>query len=112
MDNDKFEKEKEFTHKHEDILNKQEIFWRQKSREMWLQGDCNTKSFHRSTIKNRNVNIISKCKNIIGSIVDEPTQIAKNFVDYYIDILNNYECSNLTNQNLMLESIPKLITKE
>ncbi|TYJ04417.1 hypothetical protein E1A91_A12G090900v1, partial [Gossypium mustelinum] len=43
----------------ENVLNHEELLWRQKARCDWLQfGDCNTKYFHSHTMKRRKFNHI------------------------------------------------------
>lgn len=45
----------------EKVLEREEIFWKQKSREQWLrEGDRNTKFFHLSTMRHRTYNKITK----------------------------------------------------
>lgn len=52
----------------EEILAREEIFWRQKSREVWLSdGDRNTKFFHSSTKLKRSRNRIYCIENSSGS---------------------------------------------
>ena len=53
-------KEKDLKLRLEDILDKDEIFWKQTSRETWLkEGDKNTNFFHNSTKIKRANNKIS-----------------------------------------------------
>lgn len=49
------------------ILNQLEIFWRQRSKQLWLHsGDSNNKSFHASATSRRRTNQIYKLKNVEG----------------------------------------------
>ncbi|XP_057851263.1 uncharacterized protein LOC131061548 [Cryptomeria japonica] len=54
-----YEAEKKLLCEYEDILAKEEIFWKQKTRETWLEdGDRNTKFFHNSVKRKRERNKI------------------------------------------------------
>ena len=95
MNNDSFLLEKEYLLKHEEILAKEETFWRQKSREKWLlEGDRNTIFFHNSTLSNRNYTNIAKIKNSMGEQTKNPNEIADIFIKYFTNTLNNYDSSN------------------
>ena len=113
MNNDSFLLEKEYLLKHEEILAKEETFWRQKSREKWLlEGDRNTIFFHNSTLSNRNYTNIAKIKNSMAEQTENPNEIADIFIKYFTNTLNNYDSSNRIAQEEMLKHIPKLITEE
>lgn len=59
--NDTKEKENELLTKMHDIIGKEEEFWRQRSRALWLStGDRKNRYFHLSTLKDRAVNRISQ----------------------------------------------------
>ena len=81
-------------------------------REKWLgEGDRNTKFFHNSTIHNRALKTITQIKDNSGSTINNLVEIAQIFVTYYENLLNIYDSSNLTKQKIMLNNIPKVITK-
>ena len=78
--------------KQEDILTKEEIFWRQKLRERWLsEGDRNTKFFHNSTLHNRAMSKILSIKNHKGILIDKPNENLEIMVEHFQQILNNFE---------------------
>ena len=113
MNNDSYMREKELLARQEDILTKEESFWRQKSREKWLdEGDRNTKYFHNSTLYNRSKSKITTIKNLSGILSDKPSEIAETFVKHFQNTLNNYEGSNRTAQDKLLKVIPKIVTME
>lgn len=113
MDYKKYELEKTLLAKQEEILSKEEIFWKQKSREKWLaEGDRNSKYFHNTTKFNRTINTISRIKDQSDSEIDNPSKIAKTFVNYFQTLLNNLEGSNKLEQDLLLKEIPKILTAE
>lgn len=113
MNSEKYILEKDLLKKQEEILTKEEIFWRQKSREKWLEeGDRNTKFFHNSTIQNRSLNKITSILTPQGSRTENPSEIANTFVSHFKNLLNNYEGSNREAQTHLLKFIPKLITAE
>ena len=113
MDNCKYMKEKELMTKQEDILAKEETFWRQKSREKWLEeGDRNTKFFHNSVIQNKNLRNITHLKSVEGNMVSDPLKISEELINYFNDCLNNYETSNHSSQLEILQNIPKIISDE
>ena len=113
MDNRSYLLEKELLAKQEEILSKEETFWRQKSRERWLaEGDRNTKFFHNSTLYNRAKNIITHIKNQQGISTEKPKEIAETFINYFQDMLNNIKGSNYVAQSNHLKVIPKIVTQE
>eukprot|EP00253_Pinus_taeda_P009017 PITA_09017 len=66
---DKNDQAKKYHQEWETLCKQEEIFWKQKSRVLWLkEGERNTKFFHRSTIANRTHNRISSIKDENGQI--------------------------------------------
>jgi hypothetical protein len=88
-------------------LDRQEMFWHEKSRVNWhLQGDRNTSYFHRiAKIKNTS-KLISSLKNGTD-VINEPSQIAEHVVNHF----QNLFCTNsfVQDQILVEEVIPKLV---
>lgn len=53
------------------ILDRKEVFWRQRSKQLWLNaGDKNTKFFHTACNKRQRTNIIVKLKDESGEWID------------------------------------------
>lgn len=92
MNHEIFKKEKALKIELEGILAKEDIIWRQKLRETWLEvGDKNTKLFNNNTKARRNNNKISKIINVDGELVEEPKAIVEEAITYFQNVLNNYE---------------------
>ena len=69
------------------ILEQEEVFWQQKSRNSWLsEGDKNSKFFHLSTIVRRRKNKLEGLKNEDGSWAAS-TDDMKEFVVFYFQNL-------------------------
>ncbi|GLJ40989.1 hypothetical protein SUGI_0848590 [Cryptomeria japonica] len=113
MDEHLFLKEKSLLFEYEKILSKEEIYWRQKSKETWLKdGDRNTKFFHNSTKQRRWVNRISNINNCQGTIMSESVDVASEAVRFFDNILNNTDGSNLRGQLNIINNLPKLINDD
>ena len=92
MNNDNYKLWKELFAKEEDILTKEEIFWRQKPWESWLEEeDGNTKYFHNLTLYNRAKRTTTSIRNHEGIVIEKPTKIAEFFVKHFQKILYNLE---------------------
>uniref|UniRef100_A0A803PDL7 Reverse transcriptase domain-containing protein n=1 Tax=Cannabis sativa TaxID=3483 RepID=A0A803PDL7_CANSA len=70
-----------------DILHKKEIFWRQRSKQLWLQaGDKNSKYFHASASKRRRNNQLSSLKDDNGNLVSWDNGLDKVVIKYFEDL--------------------------
>ena len=73
-------------------LLRNEILWKQKSREVWLkEGDKNSKFFHLSTIIRRRRNSIDAVKNDSGEWITDRREIQKHFVEKFKTLFNEEE---------------------
>ena len=92
----------------DEALHRQETFWQEKARVGWhLNGDRNTKYFHRVTkIKNK-TKIISNIRNN-DEIISDPMRMTEHIVSYYKSL---FFSSNfvLQDQGLVDEVIPQMI---
>ncbi|KAL8143024.1 hypothetical protein V2J09_016056 [Rumex salicifolius] len=69
------------------ILNQEELLWKQKSRESWLRdGDRNTSYFHLSTLIQRRYNRVSALKNNFGVWISDPEDLERMVVSFYDDL--------------------------
>ena len=73
-------------------LLRNEILWKQKSREVWLkEGDKNSKFFHLSTIIRRRRNSIDAVKNDSREWITDRREIQKHFVEKFKILFNEEE---------------------
>ena len=95
-----------------DIITKEEIYWRQRSRLLWLsEGDKNTKIFHLSTLKNRAKTHISYLKK--GDLkIAEDKDIMEEMVTFFSTLMTADPNIILDNQADFLRVIPPLFLKE
>ncbi|KAL5783915.1 hypothetical protein ACOSQ2_006307 [Xanthoceras sorbifolium] len=72
-----------------DIINQEEMFWHQKSRNNWLRcGDRNTKFFHLSTMIRRRRNKIEGLRDVNGDWVDDKFGLKRIACDYFISLFS------------------------
>lgn len=65
----------------EEAYKEDELFWRQRSRILWLQcGDRNTAYFHAATRGRRAVNKFSVIEDIEGKVVFKETEIVQSLL--------------------------------
>ena len=69
---------------------REDIKWKQKSRELWLkEGDHNSKFFHASTIIRRRKNNIAEIKLENGNYIYEKEDIEKYFEKHFQELYNS-----------------------
>lgn len=69
------------------ILDQKEIFWRQRSKQLWLNaGDKNTRYFHAACIKRKRANSITKLKDDSGTWKDWSTGLKELIRSFYADL--------------------------
>jgi hypothetical protein len=106
----------------EDLLVKEEIYWRNKSRETWLTcNDLNTKYFHTSTLIKRRSNAVDFLKSDSGVWLSDRPAIGGQFVTHFSnlfstsnptideDLLNLFFATISDDDNVILCSIPSEI---
>ncbi|WMV58897.1 hypothetical protein MTR67_052282, partial [Solanum verrucosum] len=96
---------------YEELVKKEEVSWRQKSRVLWLkEGDKNTKFFHKMANAHRRYNNIDQLM-IQGEVTQEKGKIEGEIIAYYKNLYrethqwrhsyNNVECPMLTEEEKM-----------
>ncbi|CAL1380263.1 unnamed protein product [Linum trigynum] len=75
----------------EKLLWLEEIFWRQKSREVWLKGgDSNTRYFHKMANFRRRKNLIAKIK-FNGLGVEGKDELKRGFINHFSSIFKEVQ---------------------
>lgn len=92
----------------EEILAREEVYWRQKSRELWLSGgDKNTKFFHSSTKLKRARSRITCIRDCHGNMLFESDDISSEAVKFFKNLLSS---ENNDVSNNIASHIPSLIS--
>ncbi|XP_059064608.1 uncharacterized protein LOC131856724 [Cryptomeria japonica] len=103
MDESLFLKEKKLMVDYESILAKEDVFWKQKSKESFLEAsDKNTNFFHNSV----------RIKDSNGFEVVNPITIVKEVVDFFTLILTLDQSPHNSAQDMFIKSILKLLNKK
>lgn len=92
----------------ENMLNMEEIFWKEKSKVKWhCEGDRNTTYFHRlAKIKNAS-SLITSMKS--GDItLNDPNEVSAHVVNHFSNLFSSN--ANVSQNDMVQEVIPKLIT--
>ena len=92
-----------------DIITKEETFWRQRSRKVFIkEGDRNTKFFHVTTLKHRMANRISRLKTVEGTTDDEVI-IQRKAVNFFKSLLQESNLDRIK-QDSFLHCIPSCVS--
>ncbi|XP_062099715.1 uncharacterized protein LOC133805549 [Humulus lupulus] len=92
-----------------EVLTQKEIFWRQRSKQLWIQaGDQNTKFFHACASTRKRANQLTSLKNDHGMWVDWDNGLGNVIVDYFRNIFS----ASTTDWDRVTECVPESITEE
>ncbi|XP_074337686.1 uncharacterized protein LOC141674885 [Apium graveolens] len=91
------------------VLDQREIFWRQRSKQLWLQaGDRNSRFFHNSATARRRSNQIHWLKNTEGEWRDWDSGLQDIITDYY----KNLFTTSMADWEPVIDCIHHVITRE
>lgn len=94
----------------DEILAREEVYWRQKSRELWLaDGDKNKKKIHASTKMKRVRSRISCIQDSQGNILSDDGDISREAVKFFKNLLS---LENIDDFNNISSFIPSLVSPE
>ncbi|CAA0828300.1 Unknown protein, partial [Striga hermonthica] len=88
-----------------DAHEQEEVFWQQKSRNMWLrEGDRNTRFFHAITAQRRRVNAITRLVDSNNRVLQSPKEILNHVAEFYNNLFSSEGVTGA-------DSITQLITR-
>ncbi|XP_060964883.1 uncharacterized protein LOC133033858 [Cannabis sativa] len=77
-----------------EVLTQKEVFWRQRSKQLWLQeGDKNSKFFHATASSRRRMNAIDKLQCEDGRWVDWDSGLPDVMCSYFQNLFTSSNCS-------------------
>ena len=93
-----------------EVLLREEIMWKQRSRALWLKwGDRNTKFFHATASQRRRKNRIEGLQNQNGEWIDDQQGIENISLEYFVSIFKSDFPSNFAES---LEAISPRVTSD
>lgn len=106
-------KEEECIKNWKEILSKEEIYWKQRSRIQWLkEGDINSAFFNHSTSIHKKRNLIKFLKDDTGQEITDKAQIGKTAIDFFIYMYIEFRRGNESLQDRLLRKLPNAIGEE
>lgn len=101
---------KTLQHEVSELLETEEIMWRQWSRNTWLtKGDRNTKFFHHQPCARKAKNVIKGIEDDDGVWLTEGNEVEKMFLDYFKDI---FKTSQPTGTDQILTNVQNMVSTE
>lgn len=98
--------ENEILRKYHDIIAREEVFWKQKSRDSWLSaGDRNTRFFHMSALKYKVANKISKIV-VEDGVLNKDDEICGEATRFFASLLS------VDAHNTLLDAVPTILGEE
>ncbi|XP_024175552.1 uncharacterized protein LOC112181445 [Rosa chinensis] len=98
--------------KHSQILAQQELYWRQRSRAIWLKdGDRNSAYFHRRACNRRSKNLIPGLKDEQNQWQTDPREVQRLLLSYFSRVFSTESC-DLEALAQIIEATPVKVTLE
>ncbi|KAL6228112.1 hypothetical protein ACLB2K_002066 [Fragaria x ananassa] len=94
----------------QELLQKEHVFWKQRSRVLWLsEGDMNTHFFHQSATNRKKKNLIRGLRDVDGIWRSEDDEIERIVLDYYTNLFRSSSPSNMLE---VIHNVPSFVTTE
>ncbi|XP_059064195.1 uncharacterized protein LOC131856423 [Cryptomeria japonica] len=113
MDCEDYLKEKLLKEQYAELLNREEVYWRDKSRALWIaEGVRNTKFFHASSKGRRNKNKITLVLDDNGALKDIEAEIEQVALEHFERILGSNNQSWSASDGRLSEILHKLVSED
>ncbi|XP_057814743.1 uncharacterized protein LOC131028476 [Cryptomeria japonica] len=108
MNKEEFKLENNLKEEYHNVLKIEEVFWRDKSRELWIsEGDRNTKFFHASLKARRIHDKINSIKDEFGQWRTSDEEIQNYALNHFQKVLGNSDLGGMEFEHLVEENINK-----
>ena len=92
------------------LIEKEEIYWKQRSRISWLrEGNSNTKFFHAKASTRRKKNLIVLLKEMDGTMIEQQSDIERVIIQHFSTL---FQSSNLNAIEKVVAHIPRVVMEE